>query len=53
MVSVSQFMGRVKEYSAKEIVNWCLDNKEISLLTGFSTTAKEWAKLIQGELFIS
>ncbi len=34
-------MGRVKEYSAKEIINRCLDNKETSLLTVFSTVAKE------------
>ena len=34
-------MGRMKEYSAKEIVNWCLNNKETSLLTVFSTAAKE------------
>ena len=40
-VSVSQFMGRMKEYSAKEIVNWCLRNKETGLLTVFSTAAKE------------
>ena len=40
-VSVSQFMGRMKEYSAKEIVNWCFNNKETSLLTVYSTAAKE------------
>jgi REP element-mobilizing transposase RayT len=39
--SVSQFMGRMKEYSAKEIVNWCLNNKETSLLAVFSTVANE------------
>jgi len=40
-VSVSQFMGRMKEYSAREIVNWCLSNKETILLIAFSTAAKE------------
>lgn len=40
-IPISQFIGRVKEYSAKEIINLCLDNKETSLLTVFSTAAKE------------
>ena len=39
--AISQFMGRLKEYSAKEIVNFCLQNKERSLLTIFSTAATE------------
>ena len=60
-VSVSQFMGRMKEYSAKEIVNWCLNNKETSLLTVFSTAAKEskrghkyqvWQKLFDNVVII-
>jgi len=60
-VSVSQFMGRMKEYSAKEIVNWCLNNKETSLLIVFSTAAKEakrghkyqvWQKLFDNVVII-
>ena len=39
--SVSQFMGRMKEYSAKKIISWCSDNKEVGLLTAFSSAAKE------------
>src|SRR4030042_5939716 len=38
---VSRLMGKLKEYSAKEIINWCLQNKEKSLLTIFSTAATE------------
>ena len=60
-VSVSQFMGRMKEYSAKEIVNWCLNKKETSLLTVFLTAAKEskrghkyqvWQKLFDNVVII-
>jgi len=40
-VSISQFMGRLKEYSAKEIITWCLQNNQKNLLTGFSIAATE------------
>jgi len=40
-VSISQFMGRLKEYSAKEIIDWCLQNKKKDLLNAFSTAATE------------
>ena len=39
--AISQFMGSLKEYSAKEIVNFCLQNKDKSLLTVFSAAASE------------
>jgi putative transposase len=38
---VSQFTGKLKEYSAKEIIKWCLQNNENNWLTIFSTTATE------------
>jgi putative transposase len=40
-ISISQFMGRVKEYSAKEIIYWCLNNEETGLLNVFSIAAKK------------
>jgi len=38
---VSKFIGKLKEYSAKEIIHWCLQNKEESLLTVFYSAAVE------------
>lgn len=38
--SLSKFMERMKEYSAKEIIKWCLDNNEVSWIALFSTAAK-------------
>jgi putative transposase len=39
--SISQFTGKLKEYSAKEIIKWCLQNNKSSWLTVFSTAASE------------
>lgn len=38
---VSQFMGTLKQYSARQIINWCTQNREIKLLKIFSSSAKE------------
>jgi len=38
--NVSQFMGRLKEFSAKQIIGWCQDNKA-SLLKIFADSAEK------------
>lgn len=38
---ISQFMGRLKQYSARQIIDWCTQNREIKLLKIFSLSAKE------------
>jgi putative transposase len=38
---ISIFMGRLKEYTAKEIINFCIRNKQTNLLTVFLTAAAE------------
>jgi hypothetical protein len=40
-IHISQFIGKLKEQSAKEIVNWCIQNNEQQLLTIFSLAAIE------------
>jgi len=37
--TVSQWMGRVKEYSAKQIIEWCVRNDCKDLLTRFALSA--------------
>lgn len=37
--STSQFIGKLKEYSAKSIVKWCLQNQELNLISIFHRTA--------------
>jgi putative transposase len=39
--SISQFMGRLKQYSSRQIINWCIQNREVILLKTFSLSAKE------------
>jgi hypothetical protein len=34
-------MGRMKEFSAKKIIAWCLENKHTNFLNTFSSVAKE------------
>jgi putative transposase len=38
---ISQFMGRLKQYSAKQIINWCFHKREVKLLNTFSLAAME------------
>ena len=38
---ISKFTGKMKEYSAKEIVGWCIKNNEDSLLAKFAFSAIE------------
>ncbi|MBI5414027.1 transposase [Candidatus Peregrinibacteria bacterium] len=40
--TVSELMGRVKEYSAKEIVKWCQNNRRDDLLHIFQKSAKKY-----------
>ena len=39
--TVSQFMGRIKEYSAKQIIKWCETNACNDMLTKFSASAEK------------
>ena len=38
---ISKFMGKIKEFSAKEIISWCIQNNESDLLHRFATAAIE------------
>jgi REP element-mobilizing transposase RayT len=38
---ISKFMGKFKEYSAKEIISWCMRNKRENLLAEFADAAVE------------
>jgi putative transposase len=40
--NVSQLMGRIKEFSAKQIIAWCKQNNEKILLKIFSDSAKKY-----------
>ena len=39
---VSQFMGRLKEYSAKQIIRWCEEHNRKRLLETFYSSAKKY-----------
>jgi putative transposase len=39
--AISRFMGKLKEYSAKEIIGWCTRNKKQDMLDKFSAAAIE------------
>jgi len=39
---VSQFMGRLKQYSARQITNWCQENNKDDLLNLFSCAATKY-----------
>jgi REP element-mobilizing transposase RayT len=38
---ISKFIGKIKEFSAKEIISWCIRNKENDLLSRFAAAAIE------------
>ena len=40
--NISQFMGRLKEYSAKQIIQWCMTHREIDLLNTFQASAEKY-----------
>jgi putative transposase len=40
--TVSQFMGRIKEYSAKQIIEWCKRNACKEMLTKFAGSAAQY-----------
>jgi len=40
--NVSQLMGRLKEYSAKQIIRWCEEHNEERLLEIFYSSAKKY-----------
>ena len=40
--NVSQFMGRLKERSAKQIIDWCQEHDERTLLEIFSASARRY-----------
>jgi hypothetical protein len=37
----STFTGKLKEYSAKEILRWCIENNEHAMVTRFAIAASE------------
>ena len=39
---ISQFMGRLKEYSAKQIIRWCEEHNEKRLLETFHSSAQKY-----------
>jgi REP element-mobilizing transposase RayT len=39
---VSQFMGRLKQYSARQIINWCQQSNKVDLLNLFSSAATKY-----------
>ena len=43
--NISQLMGRFKEFSAKQIIEWCRKNNKIKLLKTFSQSAKKYKPL--------
>ena len=38
---ISKFVGKIKEFSAKEIIGWCIQNNEQYLLSRFAAAAIE------------
>ncbi len=38
---ISKFTGKLKEYSAKQIIGWCVSNNEHALLSRFASSAVE------------
>jgi len=40
--NVSQLMGRLKEYSAKQVIKWCEEHNEKTLLETFHCSAKKY-----------
>jgi REP element-mobilizing transposase RayT len=39
--NISRFIGLLKQFSAKEIIDYCIQNKQKGLLAAFSTAAAE------------
>ena len=39
--NVSQFMGQIKEYSAKQVIKWCKKNNKNKLLNTFTKSANK------------
>ena len=40
--NISQFIGRLKERTAKQIIRWCEENNEDTLLEIFSSSARRY-----------
>jgi len=48
---VSKFMGKLKEYSAKQIIKWCQEHNEEKLLEIFSTSADKYSHTHQYQVW--